>query len=87
MKDVCGMYSSAIRRCHEEGSCGGTTFPDFLKLTGRTKLIPWAEVRAAAAVRALDRQAWRDAVKSLAPLKFQKPQQVGRIHGLALAVA
>eukprot|EP00955_Chlamydomonas_euryale_P068879 360256-Chlamydomonas_euryale.AAC.4 len=33
------MYSSAIRRCHEEGSGGGTTFQDFLKLPGHTKSL------------------------------------------------
>eukprot|EP00955_Chlamydomonas_euryale_P035808 350242-Chlamydomonas_euryale.AAC.1 len=43
---------------HKEGSGGGTTFRDFLKLSGHTKLIPWPEIRAAAAERALDRQAW-----------------------------
>eukprot|EP00955_Chlamydomonas_euryale_P063458 358672-Chlamydomonas_euryale.AAC.5 len=32
---------------------------------GHTKLIPWPEIRAAAAERALDRQAWRDAIKTL----------------------
>eukprot|EP00955_Chlamydomonas_euryale_P112707 366154-Chlamydomonas_euryale.AAC.2 len=31
----------------------------FLKLTGRTKLIPWPEIRAAAVEHALDRQALR----------------------------
>ena len=79
IKDFSGMYSSAIRGCHEEGPGGGTTFRDFLKLSGRTKLIPWPEIRAAAAERALDRQAWRGAVKNLAPLEFKKPQQVGRM--------
>eukprot|EP00955_Chlamydomonas_euryale_P082622 363749-Chlamydomonas_euryale.AAC.7 len=49
------MYSFAIRGCHEEGSGGGTNFRDFLKLPGHTKLIPWPEIRAAAAERALDR--------------------------------
>eukprot|EP00955_Chlamydomonas_euryale_P101183 365327-Chlamydomonas_euryale.AAC.13 len=33
----------------------------------------------AAAERALDRQAWRDAIKNPAPLEFKKPQQVGRM--------
>eukprot|EP00955_Chlamydomonas_euryale_P086421 364212-Chlamydomonas_euryale.AAC.9 len=42
--------------CHEEGCGGGTTFQNFLK-TGRTKLNPRAEIRAAAAERASDRQA------------------------------
>eukprot|EP00955_Chlamydomonas_euryale_P065555 359264-Chlamydomonas_euryale.AAC.3 len=28
---------------------------------------------------ALDRQAWQDAIKNLAPLQLQKPQQVGRM--------
>eukprot|EP00955_Chlamydomonas_euryale_P079197 363265-Chlamydomonas_euryale.AAC.7 len=51
----------------------GTTFRDFLKLPGHTKLIPWPEIRAAAAERALERQAWRDAVKNLAQLEFKKP--------------
>eukprot|EP00955_Chlamydomonas_euryale_P023635 249543-Chlamydomonas_euryale.AAC.1 len=73
------MYSSAIRRCHEEGSSRGTTSRLFLKLPGHTKLIPWSEIRAAAAERALDRQAWRDAIKNLAPLAIKKPQQVGRM--------
>eukprot|EP00955_Chlamydomonas_euryale_P092977 364749-Chlamydomonas_euryale.AAC.1 len=40
--------------CHEEGFGGGTTFWDFLKLPGRANLIPWPEVRAAAAERALE---------------------------------
>eukprot|EP00955_Chlamydomonas_euryale_P004774 51205-Chlamydomonas_euryale.AAC.1 len=35
---------------------------DFFKLPGHIKLIPWPEIRAAAPERALDRQAWRDAV-------------------------
>eukprot|EP00955_Chlamydomonas_euryale_P099098 365195-Chlamydomonas_euryale.AAC.5 len=56
MKPFPGMYSSAFRGCHEEGSGGGTTFLDFLKLACRTKLIPWPEVRAAAEKHALDRQ-------------------------------
>eukprot|EP00955_Chlamydomonas_euryale_P068536 360147-Chlamydomonas_euryale.AAC.6 len=71
------MYSSAIRGCHEEGSGGGTNFRDFLKLPGHSKLIPWPEIRAAAAERALDRQAWRDVIQNLAPLEFKKPQQAG----------
>eukprot|EP00955_Chlamydomonas_euryale_P118063 366517-Chlamydomonas_euryale.AAC.3 len=79
IKEFSGMYSFAIRGCHEEGSGGGTTFRDFLKLLGHTKLIPWPEIRAAAAERALDRQAWRDSIKNLAPLKFKKPQQVGHM--------
>eukprot|EP00955_Chlamydomonas_euryale_P071822 361207-Chlamydomonas_euryale.AAC.1 len=49
MKDFSGMYSSAIRRCHEEGYGGGTTFRDLLKMPDHTKLIPWPEIRAAAA--------------------------------------
>eukprot|EP00955_Chlamydomonas_euryale_P022061 233009-Chlamydomonas_euryale.AAC.1 len=49
IKDSSGMYSSAIQGCHKEGSGGGTTFRDFLKLRGHTKLIPWPEIRAAAA--------------------------------------
>eukprot|EP00955_Chlamydomonas_euryale_P104812 365595-Chlamydomonas_euryale.AAC.15 len=63
----CSLASSAIRGCPEEGSGSGTTFRDFLKLPGHTKLIPWLEIRAAAAERALDRQAWQDAIKNLAP--------------------
>eukprot|EP00955_Chlamydomonas_euryale_P061028 357886-Chlamydomonas_euryale.AAC.15 len=78
IKDYSEMYSSAIPGCREEGSGGGTTFRDFFKLPGHTKLIPWPEIRTAAAKRALDRQAWLDAVKNLAPLEFKKPQQVGR---------
>eukprot|EP00955_Chlamydomonas_euryale_P098875 365178-Chlamydomonas_euryale.AAC.4 len=73
------MHSSAIRGCHEEGSGGGTPFRDFLKLPGHTKSIPWPEIRAAAAERALDMQAWRDAIKNLAPLAFKKPHQAGRM--------
>eukprot|EP00955_Chlamydomonas_euryale_P098032 365122-Chlamydomonas_euryale.AAC.31 len=65
--------------CHEEGSDGGTTFWDFLKLPGHTKLIPWPEIQAAEAECALDRQAWRDAFKNLALLEFKKPQQAGRM--------
>eukprot|EP00955_Chlamydomonas_euryale_P086502 364218-Chlamydomonas_euryale.AAC.22 len=74
VKYFSGMYSSAIRRCHEEGSCCGTR--DFLKLPGHTELIPCTEIRAAAAERALDRQAWQDTIKNLAPLEFKKTQQV-----------
>eukprot|EP00955_Chlamydomonas_euryale_P038717 351168-Chlamydomonas_euryale.AAC.4 len=70
MKDFSGRYSSAIRRCHEEGSGGGTTFRVFLKLPGHTNLIPWPEIQAAAAERALDRQAWRDTIKNLALSEF-----------------
>eukprot|EP00955_Chlamydomonas_euryale_P118423 366540-Chlamydomonas_euryale.AAC.7 len=66
-KDFSGMYSSAIWGCHEDGSGGGTTLRDFLKLPGHTKLIPWPEIRAAAAERALDRQALRDAINNFAP--------------------
>eukprot|EP00955_Chlamydomonas_euryale_P037169 350677-Chlamydomonas_euryale.AAC.3 len=62
------MLSSAIRGCHEEG--GGTTFRDFLKLS---------DVQATAAERALDRQAWRNAVQSLATLEFKRHPQIGRI--------
>eukprot|EP00955_Chlamydomonas_euryale_P078169 363096-Chlamydomonas_euryale.AAC.11 len=71
-KDFPGMYSSAMHGCHEESSGGGTTFWDFLKLPGHGKLIPWPEIRAAAAEHALDRQAWRDTIKNLAPLEFKK---------------
>eukprot|EP00955_Chlamydomonas_euryale_P015396 164950-Chlamydomonas_euryale.AAC.1 len=74
IEDFSGMYSSAIRGCHEEGSGVGTTFRDFLKLPGHTKLIPWPEIRAAAAERALDRHAWRDAIQNLAPFELEKPQ-------------
>eukprot|EP00955_Chlamydomonas_euryale_P074017 361917-Chlamydomonas_euryale.AAC.8 len=65
MKDFSGMYSSAIGGWQEEGSGGGTTFRDYLELPGHTKLIPWPKIRAAAASRALDRQAWRDVIKNL----------------------
>eukprot|EP00955_Chlamydomonas_euryale_P034587 349836-Chlamydomonas_euryale.AAC.5 len=67
-RDFSGMYSSAIRGCHEEGP-----------LPGHTKLIPWPEIRAAAAERAFDRQAWRDAIKKLAALELKKPRQVKRM--------
>eukprot|EP00955_Chlamydomonas_euryale_P045597 353185-Chlamydomonas_euryale.AAC.1 len=70
---------SAICGCREEKSGGGTTFRDFVNLPGYSKLVPWPEIRAAAAERALDRQAWRDAITHLAPLEFKKPQQVGRM--------
>eukprot|EP00955_Chlamydomonas_euryale_P039470 351398-Chlamydomonas_euryale.AAC.7 len=73
------MHSSAIRGCHEEGFGGGTTLRDLIKLPGHAKLILWPEIRASAAERALDRKAWRDAIKNLAPMEFQKPQQVGRM--------
>eukprot|EP00955_Chlamydomonas_euryale_P104793 365594-Chlamydomonas_euryale.AAC.11 len=56
------------RGCHMEGSGGGTTCRDLLKLPGHTQSIPWPNIRAAAAERAFDTQAWRDAIKSLAPL-------------------
>eukprot|EP00955_Chlamydomonas_euryale_P015629 167265-Chlamydomonas_euryale.AAC.3 len=71
------MYSSAIRGCHEEGSSVGTSFRDFLKLPGHTKLIPCPEIQAADC--ASDRQAWRDTIQNLAPLEFKKPQQAGRM--------
>eukprot|EP00955_Chlamydomonas_euryale_P071337 361040-Chlamydomonas_euryale.AAC.7 len=64
---------------HEEGSGGGATFRDFLKLPSHTKLISWPGIRAAVAVRALDRQARRGTVKNLAPLEVKKPQQAGRM--------
>eukprot|EP00955_Chlamydomonas_euryale_P082633 363751-Chlamydomonas_euryale.AAC.1 len=70
------MYSSAIRGCHEEGSGGGTFFLEFLKLPGHTKLIPWPEIQAAEVEHALDRQAWRDAIKSLALLEFKIPNRL-----------
>eukprot|EP00955_Chlamydomonas_euryale_P112285 366122-Chlamydomonas_euryale.AAC.17 len=73
------IYSSAIRGCHEEGSGGGTTSRDFLKLPGHTKLIPWPEIQATVAKHALDRLAWRDAIKKLAPLEFKKLKQIGRM--------
>eukprot|EP00955_Chlamydomonas_euryale_P012759 137882-Chlamydomonas_euryale.AAC.2 len=42
-------------------------------------MIPWHDIRAAAAERALDRQAWQDLFKNLAPLEFKKFQQAGRM--------
>eukprot|EP00955_Chlamydomonas_euryale_P048412 353956-Chlamydomonas_euryale.AAC.1 len=53
------------------------------------ELIPWPEIQAAAAERALDRQACRDAIKNHAPLEFKKTQQpesavnpgLGLVHG------
>eukprot|EP00955_Chlamydomonas_euryale_P048103 353872-Chlamydomonas_euryale.AAC.16 len=51
IKDFLGINSSAIQGCHEEGYGDCTTFRDFLKLPGRTKLIPWPEIQAAAAER------------------------------------
>eukprot|EP00955_Chlamydomonas_euryale_P042240 352239-Chlamydomonas_euryale.AAC.17 len=52
-KDFPGTCIFANRGCHEEGSCGCTTFRDFLKLPGHTTLIPWPEIRTAAAERCL----------------------------------
>eukprot|EP00955_Chlamydomonas_euryale_P082785 363764-Chlamydomonas_euryale.AAC.13 len=49
IEDFHEMYSSATQACHEEGSGRGTTFRDFLKLPGQTKLILWPELRAAMA--------------------------------------
>eukprot|EP00955_Chlamydomonas_euryale_P085405 364096-Chlamydomonas_euryale.AAC.12 len=69
----------AIRGCHEECSGGGTALRDTLKLTSRTQLIPWPEIRAEASESALDRQIWRDAIINLAPLAFKKLQQVGHV--------
>eukprot|EP00955_Chlamydomonas_euryale_P001646 18553-Chlamydomonas_euryale.AAC.1 len=66
IRDFSGMYSSAISGCREESSGGVTTFRDFLKSPGHIKLVPWPDLRAAAAERASDRQAWRDAIKNLA---------------------
>eukprot|EP00955_Chlamydomonas_euryale_P097378 365071-Chlamydomonas_euryale.AAC.8 len=62
IEDFHEMYSSETRACHEEGSGRGTTFRDFLKLPGHTKLVLWPEIRAAMAQHALDRQAWRDSI-------------------------
>eukprot|EP00955_Chlamydomonas_euryale_P085093 364051-Chlamydomonas_euryale.AAC.17 len=75
--DICfsGMYSSAIQGCREEGANGGTTFRGFLKLTSCTNFVRWPEIRAAAAGRALNRQAWREAIQNVAHLEFKKPQQ------------
>eukprot|EP00955_Chlamydomonas_euryale_P062231 358314-Chlamydomonas_euryale.AAC.2 len=81
------FLACAIRGCREEGSDGGTIFRDFFKLTGRAELIPWPENRAAAVARALDRQAWRDATKNLAPLGLQKPQQPGSAVNPGLGLA
>eukprot|EP00955_Chlamydomonas_euryale_P075756 362430-Chlamydomonas_euryale.AAC.15 len=72
------MYSSPIRGFHEEGSSGGAAFQDFRKLTSHAKLIPWPEISAAAAERALDRQALRDANKQPALVEFKMRQQVER---------
>eukprot|EP00955_Chlamydomonas_euryale_P094046 364824-Chlamydomonas_euryale.AAC.11 len=63
IKEFLGCTALQIRGCHEEG--GGTTFRDFLNLPEHTKLIPWPEILAAAAERAWDWQAWRDAIKTL----------------------
>eukprot|EP00955_Chlamydomonas_euryale_P110608 366009-Chlamydomonas_euryale.AAC.26 len=82
---VSGMYRCAIWACHEEGSSGGTIFWDFLELTSCTYLIPWPEVRTATAERSSGRQAWRDAIKSLAPLEEAATRWT--YNGLALAVA
>eukprot|EP00955_Chlamydomonas_euryale_P001904 21274-Chlamydomonas_euryale.AAC.2 len=60
VEDFPGMYSSAIWGCHEAGSGGDSAFRNVPKLNGRTTLIPWPEIRAAAAERALDRQAWQE---------------------------
>eukprot|EP00955_Chlamydomonas_euryale_P050410 354548-Chlamydomonas_euryale.AAC.12 len=76
IKDFSEMYSFAIPGCHEEGSGGGTTFRDFLKLPGHTTLAPWPEIRAVAAKRALDRQAWRDPIKNLVPMKLRSPDRL-----------
>eukprot|EP00955_Chlamydomonas_euryale_P101965 365383-Chlamydomonas_euryale.AAC.12 len=71
MVDLSGMYSSAIRGRHGEGSADGTTFQDFLQLTCRSQLVPWPEIQAVATERALDSKAGRKAT-----LEFSKPQQV-----------
>eukprot|EP00955_Chlamydomonas_euryale_P001096 12617-Chlamydomonas_euryale.AAC.1 len=60
--DFVGMYSSAFRSCHEQNSGVRTTSRDFLNLIGHTKLIPWPKIQRAAAERALDRQAWWEAI-------------------------
>eukprot|EP00955_Chlamydomonas_euryale_P031768 333228-Chlamydomonas_euryale.AAC.1 len=49
-----------------------------LQSGGAMRKLP-AVIQAAAAEPALDRQAWRDAIKNLAPLKFKKPKQAGRV--------
>eukprot|EP00955_Chlamydomonas_euryale_P025592 270071-Chlamydomonas_euryale.AAC.4 len=66
-----GFYSNPPGGGHEEGSCGGTISGDFLKLTGRTKLIHWPETRASALDRALDRQAWQGS--TLLPWNLRSP--------------
>eukprot|EP00955_Chlamydomonas_euryale_P069748 360571-Chlamydomonas_euryale.AAC.2 len=76
------QLNSAIRDCHEEGSDSGTTFRAFSSCLATLNLSLGREISAAVAERALDRQAWRDAIKSLARLEFKKPQQVGRMSRL-----
>eukprot|EP00955_Chlamydomonas_euryale_P101052 365321-Chlamydomonas_euryale.AAC.19 len=58
-----GMYSSAIWGCHEEGSGGGITFWDFVKLSGHTKLIPWPNIQPAAVERAKPQQVRRSCAR------------------------
>eukprot|EP00955_Chlamydomonas_euryale_P068035 359996-Chlamydomonas_euryale.AAC.1 len=79
IENFSGRHSSTIRGCHEEGSDWWQHFSGLLQVTWPHLLIPWLEIRAAVAERALDRQAWRDAIKNLAPLESMKPQQVGRM--------
>eukprot|EP00955_Chlamydomonas_euryale_P020976 222402-Chlamydomonas_euryale.AAC.2 len=54
------------------------------QLPGHTKLLSWPEIRAAAAECALNRQAWRDAVKNLLRCSLRSTVQAGRLVNGAL---
>eukprot|EP00955_Chlamydomonas_euryale_P091290 364612-Chlamydomonas_euryale.AAC.16 len=81
-----GVSSSAIRGCHEEGSSGGTTFRDPLKLPSHTKLILWPEIRAAAAEPWTGRPG-RTLLETLLHWNLRSPIRLDAQYCLALAMA
>eukprot|EP00955_Chlamydomonas_euryale_P045333 353124-Chlamydomonas_euryale.AAC.2 len=62
MRSTC-RSSSAMWGCHEEGTGHGTTSQGFPMLTGRTKLLSWPGIRAAALEHALDTQTLQKGIK------------------------
>eukprot|EP00955_Chlamydomonas_euryale_P050959 354720-Chlamydomonas_euryale.AAC.1 len=73
--DFSGMYSSAVRE----------KVPVVAPLLGLPQVAwphlidPLARDTSSDGGACLDRQAWQDAIKKLAPFEFKKPQQVGRM--------
>eukprot|EP00955_Chlamydomonas_euryale_P079553 363312-Chlamydomonas_euryale.AAC.2 len=60
----------------KKGFRGGTTLQNVCELSSRAQVIQWPEIHAAAAQRALNRQAWWDAVKDTDPSAFRSPNGV-----------